>query len=76
MPPPSFHLLGAVTQAPEEDSQGSRPAAGWGSPMCVLGDFMSPDHMQRDQEGGSQSDESGIVCGMRNIFRGPRKRGL
>lgn len=37
---------------------------GWGGPMCVLGDFMSPDHAET-LEGGSQR-EGGLVCKMGN----------
>lgn len=58
MTPLSFHLLGAVTQTPEEDSQANHREA---DQLPSWGSSMSPDHMQSDQEGGSQSDETGIV---------------
>lgn len=57
----SFRLLGTVTPGPWEETQTQRIArkqetsclAG-GSPKAVLGDFVSPVHVQRNQrEGGS-----------------------
>lgn len=41
---------------------------GRGGPMCVLGDFMSPDHAET-LAGGSQR-EGGLVCKMGNKEEG------